>query len=885
MAADPTVFEMEPHFITGSKATKFYNNLQKKLAQITGEASEALFSPRHVERMARDLQKAQGKLHAAYVSGEKELYKLEGKRYQKAAKEAQKIIKIRQSAMKEFKGKAPPSAVENAKSFGEGISGAFGSARSGDAGGVAGYIKKLGLGMKKAGVGAEAKAGIGVGGDVMRSLGGLLKTLGPIVASVGALVGGVAALAKILIDADAAAMEMNKSMIKSGITMADLGANSATLTARFSEVRRSFTDFSNNYKWGTLAKDHIEILSSLNQVGVTFSELTKGLESAEARMNRLQTATATVLTYANLLGMSATEVGSRMGEYMDELGLTLEGVRERFAGLYEAAQTSGFGVKRFMGLLQQASAGMSMYNFRLEEAGALLVKLGKVLGQREGGGFLQTLTKGLQGGVMDRRKQLMLMQGRASGVFERSAESTAGDLMRKMPPEWGQALQRAAEGMKLSLDMSNAKSFARTLGKGTTKQQETLLAKMALEGNDELVRELRKTMGLSRAAGGGLGTQALEASLLDMGGKLAQMLDPAIIGTPLHRMSDVQIAAIESMKGYGQEQINQLRALSENLHGGFKELQRVQKGTGIITKEMEDKLLKAYGATVKETANGRKIVSADGKEIKTLGDHIQANGGELAKITKEKMDEQTKSAMEIAENTRDMATILKQGVEWFLERIYYAVQGIWSWLGGGLSDDDKKERKKALQQVQDEEKDLRRRIHDEASKPESKRNKDLIRSMKASLFIVQRENQALMRSETGGSAQEQREKIRREIRHANADELNNIRGVDPVKAAKRVRETLGEEPLAPMGTSTGSGVSLGDLTGRGHEALNVIPLEPIAPTGRVEPGDITPAATGPQASLVAPSPPANINIITNSGPETVRVIEKAVVAGVIPGVR
>ena len=81
---------------------------------------------------------------------------------------------------------------------------------------------------------------------------------------------GFAALAKIVIDADSAAKELNRTLLDSGMAGADL-------VDKYGRVRSVMDDITGyfdkaielNYEWGTTTKDHLQILGHYQEAGIS----------------------------------------------------------------------------------------------------------------------------------------------------------------------------------------------------------------------------------------------------------------------------------------------------------------------------------------------------------------------------------------------------------------------------------------------------------------------------------------------------------------------------------------------------------------------------------------------------------------------------------------
>jgi len=440
--------------------------------------------------------------------------------------QADKIIKRRKDAVQEAERLGARSMSEAAEDMGESLGKVFADLKSGNVGGIfKGAGKRagaLGEGLKEKG----AAAG-GVKGGIMGALGGMLSKIGPALAAIGAIVAGFAAVVAMVIQADAGVKNLNRTLLTAGAAGVDLALEYGRIGSTMTNISKGFMDaFAFNQVWGTTAKDHLEILGSYAEAGITIRKMAEGIKDAGERQKELQKYTEATLTYSKLLGLSTKEVSEAMANYMLDLGFTLDGIQGKWANLTRAAVESGFATKRFFNMILQATSGMSMYNIRLEEAASLLISLGKILGQKMGGDMLQALTKGFKDeGTLDRVKKTMTTGiGFSLKVLREDAINSAEEFRRKLD-DLGKSNIRAKEALNAALDEFGGKGtstlnpaqLAEQLSKLTVKQQGMLLTRAEASRNDAMVRMLEHLIGKSQAFRGGLGGAQAARGLAGLG--------------------------------------------------------------------------------------------------------------------------------------------------------------------------------------------------------------------------------------------------------------------------------------------------------------------------------------------------------------------------------
>lgn len=660
---------------------------------------------------------------------------------------AEKIIKRRKEAVQEAERLAQRTASEAGEEFGESLGKAFEDLKSGNVGGIfKGAGKRAGAwgeGLKERGAArkAEGKAG----GGMMEAMGGLLSKLGPALLAIGAIAAGFAAVVAVIIQADAAVKDMNRTLMASGIAGVDLVDQFGRAGATMKRVSQGFMEsFTFNRLWGTTAKDHIEILGAYAEAGMSFKTMTEGVKNAGEEMERLKQFTVAALTYSKLLGLSTKEVSESMATYMMDLGFTLEGVQGKFANITRAAMDSGFATKRFFNMVLQATSGMSMYNVRLEEAASLLKGLAKILGAKMGGDMLQTLTKGFKDeSTQDRVKKTMTTGvGYSLDTLKKDAVNSSEEFKRKMDD-----LGKTAAGADSKKELESAlddvmgagasqkspEELMKAMAKLSTGEQAKIVARAESSKNPAMVRMLAELMNKSQAFGGkGLASAqaarqfagagaVLDLQLNEVRGVLGKSLDQIDLSNMEQRM------AWESITGKSGEEALKLFEVGKRFSGRQEVLMEEQQKIRDLdakgktdeaqdaAKAFNDRFGKEFGVVLDDQGNRfkAKIGLQGGVDVNeslrgegaqrlddTRKDMMLTAGDELLGKEGAKVSEDTLLAQEIASNTTDISKILEQGVEYLLSKIYSAVQFIASMLGHGLDPDEKQAKGRASQGLQ-----------------------------------------------------------------------------------------------------------------------------------------------------------------------------------------
>lgn len=699
-------------------------SLDQKISFDTSEIDKKL-TQLHSKRLTMERQLALESAKMQDIGGKKQgiIQKAKMRFLKKIKQEEQRLIKLKQKGMEKL-NKLANKHVAIMKKAGSGKGGGimkmFGGGGKGKGGGMLGMLGGgKGGGMMKA-LGSLGKMGkvlgpiMGVLGGVGAAIGGVVAALGTMVAAIGAVVGIFMGLVAIIMAADSKMKEFNKELIASAGGADMLGKGFDNATSSIDNMRDAAIKA--QFRLGSLAKDNIKVLTSLHEHGYTIREISKDATSATSAIGHYTKAMSLVMSTSRMIGESASTVAQHMATQADDLGMTLTQVAEKFSTIGRFAMESGFSTKRFFSMVIQATSGMSMYNVRLEEASGLLVRIGKILGQKTGGEFLQSLSKGfVDKSMTDRIKQVKLAgTGNTKRTMETSANSTADAFIQKMQGN------KAMKGMTLAdlgmkgddrkISKMNSQELVKVLKNMTPQQQAKFNSKFHMEATkndkanaDGLARQMKILTDISVGSKGGLLNMAKNLDSLDMGGKLNMLrnsMKTMFPGKEIHELSTLQLAALENATGMQGEQLKQMRNMTAAFDGNFQTLQEVantgyvnaqgQKMTQKEIKAAQEAQVRAFGAFT--TKNGEIVAAsvdasgqivekrnADGtlQIIKSLEGYYNSQGDRVQKnVEAANFNEDRAISQEIANNTFSIADMISAGVTNVLNMIYKAVMSI-----------------------------------------------------------------------------------------------------------------------------------------------------------------------------------------------------------------
>jgi hypothetical protein len=292
-------------------------------------------------------------------------------------------------------------------------------------------------------------------GTSMAAGGGVGAKIGPMLAKLGAAAGviagaaaGVAALIAVFAAAYSQTKTFNKAILEGSSALDLFAGTSQFLPGALQGIRDSAIGVTQEFR--TSAQEVLALGSAMNQAGFTFREQ-KEIFGSNAKSMRL----ALVATQA--FGVGSGEVAELMNTMTRDFAYGQQSIADGFLDIFGAAQMSGMGVKNFFTAVSEATSGMALYNFRLDDTLALLLGLEDVLGEDIGKEFFQELKQGYKDmGMQERTKTLMLTGSAGDKVLRNTAERLGEEFTEKFKEAFSKvtdqgAVKGAFEGAGIAL--------------------------------------------------------------------------------------------------------------------------------------------------------------------------------------------------------------------------------------------------------------------------------------------------------------------------------------------------------------------------------------------------------------------------------------------------
>lgn len=317
------------------------------------------------------------------------------------------------------------------------------------AGDITGLVEAFagGLGKAVSGSGGLLKLAAGAAGeatDAGAALGYLSAAASAAAVAIAAITAAFTAVLGVMVLADEHAKELNSTLLE-GAAMADFALGGAVTTAtELTEALAQGSDAAQEmaFKWRGQAKDFTAMLGQLNQANLTYKEMTRGARDHDEAVQMLTDHLNTAMVASRALGISTSDTAEVMGQWQSDFGMGLDEMQEQFASIADSAAQSNMQGKRFFSVVSQATAGMALYNNRMEEAAVLLSKTSKILGGTDASDFIKSLTKGFSDqSYVDRFKTIMIAGvGDVRNVMAIDADKMAHQFKRSFGGKRGSKL-------------------------------------------------------------------------------------------------------------------------------------------------------------------------------------------------------------------------------------------------------------------------------------------------------------------------------------------------------------------------------------------------------------------------------------------------------------
>lgn len=582
----------------------------------------------------------------------------------------------------------PKNLTEAGEAIGHSFSDVFSKMRAGDFSGLVESLagaagKALSKKAEVTSLAGEAAPDADVAASLAAQAASLTKVAG-VLALIGSAVVSVVA---VLMMAEEQAHDLNKTLLE-GASIADFAAKSqigllVDMTSTLDAARAASNDMAFEFRGTT--EEMAEVLSHLVQAGLSYEELAAGARHAKNETEAYSEAIRTTFKWSSALGLSVSEIADATAEWSTDFGKDLTVISENFATISKYAMQGGFNVKRFFSAVSQATAGMAIYNIRMEEAAYLLSKTQKILGGTDASEFIRSLTQGFTDESMtDRMKRIMIAGGKDTAtIFAGTAERTAASFVKTFSgSSTRDALSKAfqhVEGFNVDV-LQDPKKLADVWGKLSGQDRRLVVGALRENGDEQAQAAARQLETLGRVldgAEGGFDAQVRGLAALDMQGKLSYKLQ-TLGDKRLNDMTAVELAAFENYAGISGSQLEQLMRVESQLMADYE----LAKAQGVTTAASFDEWV-ATNEAAQEQLEGIQ-------EIEDSAEYFTRKS---------------------VENTRSVFTILKNTIAMILNNIYTTLTDWFGW-SKQLSSEDMTKQGEAVSEIRLQREEATRRLEE-----------------------------------------------------------------------------------------------------------------------------------------------------------------------------
>jgi hypothetical protein len=554
-----------------------------------------------------------------------------------------------------------------------------------------GLIKSLGrVALKPAAMGAgrgiQSMAMSGSGGKAMEMMSGSMGKLvgtfskfGPLLSAVG---GAVVGFVKLIIDANAAAVEWNREFL-TGVGTADMfnAANSRAAVATenldkaLRQARDSAHDFMLNNKLGVTAKDHAAYLQTLQAEGVQLNKLAAAGQKGHMQVGDFnQELVATGVVYSRMFGVSMQEISQLQGQLMEETGMSLKSVQTSFSQVLMSAKDSGMASSKFFGIIRSMSAEMTLFNFRMEEAAQVLKAVGRAMSAQNAQKFLQGISQFYKGMGLEDRIKHTLMGGQ--GATQKDMKASVASKIQSLSVDFQSATGGDPEALKKAIE-------------GTPKELQKFLAQFGDKLPAGMADSIIDAQRTSKQASGGLVGVAASMRNADPGTVMKQLnrISQKMVGSKLSEAKEINYLAITKLTGLTEEQIDGFAKMEASL-GIMREQLSARAKTGQLTADDMKQLQKAGISDADKMTPDQLEKAIQSLDDTTFFNSLAVSQQEAVQGVKQQRD----FALEQTNHLQSIEGKIQNLLDWMMNKFYGLVLDIKDVLVNmfGSSEDKKK---------------------------------------------------------------------------------------------------------------------------------------------------------------------------------------------------
>lgn len=517
---------------------------------------------------------------------------------------------------------------------------------------------------------------------------GLAKT----VMAVGA---GLALVVKLFTMAEGAVKEMNKKILESASFTDLLAVSAGDAQENLKKVRLSFTDGSFSNSLGMLNDEVIALVGTLNNANLGF----KALGGGERGIINMKDGMYALKEMSLALGIEMNDAVQAAERFAYQIGVSasngaaFKSMSEYMGDIRDMAVQSTYSTANFYRQITDLVSQLDNMNLRTKEAGALFIRLGRVVGPQGVSGFLSSLASGLKGeDYLDQIKRQMLTNSKSTRkIIQTEAKRSSQAFLDTFKDSAGMDMLGG-----FGIDTSSRDKMLKSLQSLSVEDRQAVLGKLSMSDDTAgLGRELAKVIDIARGAAEGASRTDRSRAMDQMGtsGSIAMQYARAetyLKGRDVSELSDIDKKAMMAFTDLTKEQIEGYGKVQDQMKGQF-ELAK----SGQLTKEqLENMGLKSEGGQLK--------MSKTDVAVENLTDFILAQGEALAK-TGDEQPTQTDLLQQNVTATMTIADQINNHLGGYLQSISSSIMNLVNFfVSDGENEATKEARKIATEEVKGE---------------------------------------------------------------------------------------------------------------------------------------------------------------------------------------
>lgn len=524
----------------------------------------------------------------------------------------------------------------------------------------------------------------------LMKLAGTFAGLAKTVMAVGA---GLALVVKLFTMAEGAVKEMNKKILESASFTDLLAVSAGDAQENLKKVRLSFTDGSFSNSLGMLNDEVITLVGTLNNANLGF----KALGGGEQGILNMKDGMYALKEMSLALGIEMNDAVQAAERFAYQIGVSasngaaFKSMSEYMGDIRDMAVQSTYSTANFYRQITDLVSQLDNMNLRTKEAGALFIRLGRVVGPQGVSGFLSSLASGLKGeDYLDQIKRQMLTNSKSTRkIIQTEAKRSSQAFLDTFKDSAGM-------DMLSGIDTSSRDNMLKSLQALSVEDRQAVLGKLSMsEDTAGLGRELAKVIDIARGAAEGASRTDRSRAMDQMGtsGSIAMQYARAetyLKGRDVSELDDLDKKAMMAFTDLTKDQIEGYGKVQDQMKGQF-ELAK----SGQLTREQLEKMgLKSEG--------GQLQMSKTGVAVENLTDFILAQGEALAK-TGDEQPTQTDLLQQNVTATMTIADQINNHLGGYLQSISSSIMDLLGYFTGKSESEETKKNKAILKkQLEDQ---------------------------------------------------------------------------------------------------------------------------------------------------------------------------------------